>query len=85
MTTPLLKKTLSSFITFLLFGVTANAQKNIARKVTDVTGNPLADVTAQVNGTSKLTATSRVGNYSIVALDIGSLVFTFAGNNKQLL
>ena len=59
--------------------------KKILPAVTDVPGNPMADVSVQVNGTSKLTATGRLGHYSIVALSIGSLVFTFAGYTRQLL
>ncbi len=85
MTTPLLKKSLSSFIAFLLFASAVNAQKNIAGEVAGADGNPLADVSVQVKETSKLNAASRVANYSIIELGIDSLVFTSVGYTRQLL
>jgi hypothetical protein len=79
MLTTLFKRLFSFFIAFIVFANAMQAQKTVSGKVTDTDGNPLADVSVQVKGTKKLTATNRNGEYSIDALATDLLVFTSVG------
>ena len=83
MTTKLFKKLFSFFIVFIVFANAVNAQKTISGKVVDADGNPLADVSVQVKGTKKVTATNRQGDYSIDASLADKLVFTSVGFEKR--
>lgn len=76
MTTKLFKRLFSFFIAFIVFANAVQAQKTVSGKVTDTDGNPVADVSIQVKGTNKLTATNSKGEYAIVMLDTAILLFT---------
>ncbi|MFT3680217.1 MAG: TonB-dependent receptor [Ferruginibacter sp.] len=79
MRVPLIKKCISFLLLLAFFTHAANAQKTIAGKVTDADGNPLADVSVHVKGSTKTTATNRKGDYSIEAASSDSVVFTSVG------
>jgi len=82
MLTSSFKKCLSFLIVSVLFISKLEAQKTITGKVTDRDGNPVPDVSVQVKGSTKATATDRKGDFSINASATDSLVFTSVGYAK---
>jgi len=62
--------------------ITAKQPVKISGNVKDDQGNSLAGVTINVKGTSKVVISDSKGNYSIVAEDSQTLVFSFIGFKK---
>lgn len=79
MSTAIVKKLTTFFIALVVFANGIIAQNAISGKVTDADGNPLADVTVQVKGSTTSTLTNSRGMYSIVAASTDVLVFTSVG------
>ena len=64
---------------FVFLAVQAQAQKTITGKVTDEKGNPIANVSVMVKGTTTGTATKADGTYSLaVPASARTLVFSYA-------
>jgi TonB-linked SusC/RagA family outer membrane protein len=72
-----MRKVYSLLISMVIFSQSLFAQKTVTGKVTDEKGAPLANVSVQVKGTAKGTATKPDGSYSIsVGADAKSLIFS---------
>ena len=69
---------------FVFLAVQAQAQKTITGKVTDEKGNPIANVSVMVKGTTTGTATKADGTYSLaVPASARTLVFSYADMTSE--
>lgn len=72
-----MRKLLLLFLGAVLFSATALAQRSITGKVTDDKGNPLANVSVIVKGTTTGTTTKADGTYSLtIPADAKALIFS---------
>ncbi|MCE2617424.1 SusC/RagA family TonB-linked outer membrane protein [Phocaeicola oris] len=77
----LLIQTMSIFLLYILFSVTAFAQQkiNVRGTVTDAAGEPLIGVNVAVKGTTTGIITDVDGNYALEAPNNSTLVFSYIG------
>jgi TonB-linked SusC/RagA family outer membrane protein len=79
-----MRKLLLVLTSFLLFAGVAFAQKTITGKVTDDKGNPLANVSVTVKGTSTGTVTKTDGSFSLtIPANAKQLEFSYVGLASQ--
>ncbi|MCX6319557.1 MAG: TonB-dependent receptor [Bacteroidetes bacterium] len=79
-----MRKTLCMLVAFMLASLSVLAQKTVTGKVTDDKGNPMADVSVRVSGTTAGTSTKADGSYSIVVPAKGKvLVFSSVDMESQ--